>query len=151
MAPFGGADARVATNPFSIAVPTGNDFPSAVLSDGAPMSLDFATSIVANGKLQVAANKDEDVAEGLVIDEHGQSSSNPRYPAGWSAEHPPPKRPDGNRGEMSGAILPFGMHKGSGIGIMCEMLAGALGGGFTVRDGGVAERSSQEEPQPRGR
>ena len=49
VAPYGGADARVATNPFSVAVPTGPDFPSAVLGDGKPMSLDFATSIVANG------------------------------------------------------------------------------------------------------
>ena len=77
---------------------------------------------------------------------------------------------------MSGAILPFvrahccrvpflppagpsalwltrgwlgwqGMHKGSGIGVMCEMLAGALGGGYTVRPGGLGE----DEPSPRAR
>ena len=40
-----------------------------------------------------------------------------------------------------------GMHKGSGIGVMCEMLAGALGGGYTVRPGGLGE----DEPSPRAR
>ena len=40
--------------------------PSSVLGGGKPLSLDFATSIVANGKLQVAANRGEQVAEGLV-------------------------------------------------------------------------------------
>ena len=39
------------------------------------------------------------------------------------------------------------MHKGSGIGVMCEMLAGALGGGYTVRPGGLGE----DEPSPRAR
>ena len=148
VAPYGGSDARMSTNPFSIAVPTGDGFPSEALCGRKPMSLDFATSIVANGKLQAAANKKVEVARGLIIDENGQSTTDPRYPTGFGGFQPGSDVPASKiTGEFPGAILPFGLHKGAGLGFMCEILAGAVGGGWTMPPGGIPDT----EPEPRGR
>ena len=55
VAPFGGRDRRLSTNPISIGIPVdGSD----------PVILDVTTSTVAEGKLMVAANKGEHVPEG---------------------------------------------------------------------------------------
>ena len=55
VAPFGGSDRRLSTNPISIGVPVaGRD----------PVVLDVTTSMVAEGKLMVAVNKGEQVPEG---------------------------------------------------------------------------------------
>ena len=172
VAPYGGSDARMSTNPFSIAVPTGDEFPSETLCGRKPMSLDFATSIVANGKLQAAANKQVEVSHGLLIDENGQSTTDPRYPTGFGGFQPGSDIPESKiTGEFPGAILPFGMHKGAGLGklrlrvpavlpvlpshwfqsclagFMCEILAGAVGGGWTMPPGGIPDT----EPEPRNR
>jgi uncharacterized oxidoreductase len=106
VAPWGGRDARFGTNPCCIGVP---------LDGEPPFILDFATSAVAQGKLRVAHNKSEAVKEGLLIDDQGRATADPRY-----AVIPP-----------FGAIMPFGEHKGYGLAIACELLAGALCGGGT--------------------
>ena len=62
VAPHGGADARFGTNPFCAGVP---------LAGRPPVILDFATSVIAQGKTRVAHNKGEPVPEGCVIDDHG--------------------------------------------------------------------------------
>ncbi|HSW07623.1 malate/lactate/ureidoglycolate dehydrogenase [Aquabacterium sp.] len=108
VAPHGGADARFGTNPFCAGVPlTGRD----------PVILDFATSMIAQGKTRVAHNKGEQVAADCLIDEHGQPTRDPRY-----AVVPP-----------FGALLTFGGHKGFGMALMCELLGGALAAGATQR------------------
>ena len=106
VAAHGGADARFGTNPLCIGIP---------LPGEAPFLLDMATSAVAQGKMRVAHNKGEKVAPGLLIDERGHPSDDPRY-----AVVPP-----------LGAILPFGGHKGYGVALACELLGGALSGGGT--------------------
>ncbi len=106
VAAYGGADARFGTNPLCIGIP---------LPGEAPFLLDMATSAVAQGKMRVAHNKGEKVAPGLLIDERGHPTQDPRY-----AVLPP-----------LGAILPFGGHKGYGIALACELLGGALSGGGT--------------------
>jgi uncharacterized oxidoreductase len=106
VAPWGGRDARFGTNPCCIGVP---------LPGEPPFVLDFATSAVAQGKLRVAHNKGVAVKEGLLIDDEGHSTTDARY-----AVIPP-----------FGAIMPFGEHKGYGLAIACELLAGALCGGGT--------------------
>ncbi len=69
VAPFGGTDRRLSTNPISIGVPvTGAD----------PVILDVTTSTVAEGKLMVALNKGEHVPEGWIIDKHGQPTTDPQ-------------------------------------------------------------------------
>jgi LDH2 family malate/lactate/ureidoglycolate dehydrogenase len=80
-----------------------------------PFLLDMATSAVAQGKMRVAHNKRDKVAAGLLIDDRGNPTDDPRY-----AVVPP-----------LGAILPFGGHKGYGVALACELLGGALSGGGT--------------------
>lgn len=110
VAPFAGADARLHTNPVAIGVPR----PGAE-----PLILDFATSRVAQGKMRIAMNRGIPVPEGYLIDAEGRPSTDPRvvYDA------------------PLGALLPFGEHKGSGLGLMCDILAGALTGGGTLHPG----------------
>lgn len=110
VAPFGGSDARFGTNPFCVGVPAG---------DGAPIVLDMATSRIAMGKARVAKNKGEQVSEGCLIDAAGYPTRNP------SVVFDAP----------TGALLPFGEHKGSGLALMCELLGAALTGGITIPPG----------------
>ncbi|MFN0186875.1 MAG: malate/lactate/ureidoglycolate dehydrogenase [Aquabacterium sp.] len=109
VAPHGGRDARFGTNPVCIGVP---------LPGREPVILDFATSAVAQGKTRVAYNKGEAVAEGCLLDDQGQPSTDPR----WSVVPP------------FGALLTFGTHKGYGLALACELLGGALAAGMTQRD-----------------
>jgi uncharacterized oxidoreductase len=111
VAPHGGLDARVSTNPFCVAVP---DEPH-------PLVLDYATASIALGKTRVAVEAGERVAPGRLIDAHGAPTDDPSVM--WN----PP----------FGAILPFGEHKGWALSIMCEVLGGALAGG-SVQDGATA-------------
>jgi hydroxycarboxylate dehydrogenase B len=104
VAPFGGSDGRMHTNPICIAVPAGDGRP--------PVILDFATSRVAVGKLRVAYNERRPVRPGILVD----------------AATVPTTDPAVMFKEPLGALLSFGEHKGSGLGLMCELLAGALTG-----------------------
>ena len=102
VAPFGGSDRRLSTNPITIGVP---------LVDAEPIILDVTTSMVAEGKLFVASNKGEQVPPGWIIDRQGQPTTDPKafY--------------DG------GALLTVGAHKGSGLSIVVDLLAGAISTG----------------------
>ena len=73
VAPYGGADARFGTNPFCAGVP---------FRGREPVILDFATSMIAQGKTRVANNKGELVAPGCLIDDHGRPTREPRYQRG---------------------------------------------------------------------
>ena len=106
VAPYAGRDARFGTNPVCIGIP---------LPGEQPFLLDMATAAVAQGKMRVAHNKREKVAPGLLIDDQGRPTDDPRY-----AVVPP-----------LGAILAFGGHKGYGLAVACELLGGALTGGGT--------------------
>jgi uncharacterized oxidoreductase len=106
VAPWGGRDARFGTNPVCIGIPRPN---------GEPFLLDFATSRIAQGKTRVAHNQGKQLEPGIVIDDKGDPTTNPRY-----SVIPP-----------FGAIMPFGEHKGSGLALACELLGGALTGGGT--------------------
>ena len=108
VAPFGGRDARVGTNPFCVGIPR---------PGGEPIVLDFATSKIAQGKTRVAYNKGVAVEPGTLIDSRGEPTVEPRYAVV----------------EPLGALLPFGEHKGAGLALICELLGGALAGGATGR------------------
>lgn len=103
VAPHGGSDRRLSANPIAAGVP---------MRGRPPAILDIATSVVAEGKLQVWRNKGEKIPPGLVLDGAGRATTDP---AAFYADPP-------------GAILPFGGHKGSGLSFFCEVLAGALTG-----------------------
>ena len=106
VAPYGGADARFGTNPVTIGIPIPGE---------PPFILDMATSAVAQGKIRVAHNKREKVSPEWLIDDKGQPTSNPQYGVL----------------EPFGALRTFGLHKGYGLAVVCELLGGALTGGGT--------------------
>lgn len=110
VAPFGGSDARLITNPIAVGLP-GRDGPTCIL--------DMATSTIALGKARVARNKGVSVPEGCIIDEAGRETTDPTPLVD----------------EKKGALKAFGLHKGSGLAVMCEMLGGALTGGITIQPG----------------
>ena len=119
VAPHGGSDARFGTNPFCAGMP---------LPGRAPVILDFATSVIAQGKTRVAMNQGDTVPEGCLIDDQGRPSQDPRYTV------VPP----------FGALLTFGgalgAHKGYGLALMCELLGGALAAGMTQRTADSSKR-----------
>ena len=102
VAPFGGIDRRLSANPFAAGVPTGT---------GAPLILDMSACTIAEGKIRVALNKGVPVPDGCLIDAQGNPTNDP---AAFYSE--------------PGAILPIAQHKGSGLSMIIEMLAGALTG-----------------------
>lgn len=104
-APFGAGEARLGTNPFVTAVPGPN---------GEPMVLDMATTTIAAGKARVARNKGIAVPAESLIDPEGNPTTDPR----------------GFIDDKTGALLTFGRHKGSGLAVMCEIMAGAVAGGM---------------------
>jgi uncharacterized oxidoreductase len=115
VSPFRGSDARFGTNPFCVAVPSQKGRP--------PILLDFATSVVALGKVRVARNRRERVQEGALIDAQGRPTTDPTV----------------MYAEPQGALLPFGLHKGYGLAFLCELLAGAMTGGGTLSTVPVAK------------
>jgi len=117
VAPWGGADARFATNPIAISIPAGGGKPAVIL--------DFATSKVALGKVRVAMNKGEKMEDGMLIDSRGAATTDPATMFG----------------DAMGAILPMGDHKGSGLALIAELFAGAFCGGGTIHDGNPRDRS----------
>ena len=121
VAPFGGTERRMSTNPLCIGVP---------MPEGPPLVLDCATSIVAEGKMLVALNGGKPLPEGAIIERDGTLTTDPNAVYGIKdGSQPLDHRPG------SGAIRAMGEHKGSGISIMCELLAGALTGGGCAREG----------------
>ena len=106
VAPYAGADARFGTNPVTIGIP---------LPGEPPFILDMATSAVAQGKIRVAHNKREQVSPEWLIDDQGNPTADPRYGVI----------------EPFGALRTFGLYKGYGLAVVCELLGGALTGGGT--------------------
>ena len=118
VAPFGGLDRRFSTNPVCIAIPMEPGQP--------PLLLDFATSVVAEGKVLVASNGGKPLPDGALIGPDGKHSTDPATLYGPLTQGGPR-----SAGNGPGAIRAFGEHKGSGIAFMCEILAGVLTGGGT--------------------
>src|SRR5579859_1156410 len=108
-APFGGAARALGTNPISIGIPGG---------DQPDLLVDFATTSIAEGKVQVARAKGVPLPPGCIIDKNGNPSTNPAdlY--------------DG------GMLLPFGGHKGYGLAMVVELLGSALAPGEKYNKGG---------------
>lgn len=98
--PFGGASGALGTNPLAVGVPTGDDV---------PFVLDFATSVVAGGKVMVAESLGVDLPEGSIVDKDGNPSVDPS---------------DVRKG---GGLLAFGKHKGYAMSILTCLLGGLSG------------------------
>ena len=114
VAPFGTADRRMSTSPFCIGVP---------MTDTPPMILDFATSMVAEGKAMVAAAGGPVLPQGALIGADGLPTTDPVALYGRTVHDAAPDPAIGD-----GALAVFGAHKGSGLNFMIELLAGALTG-----------------------
>jgi uncharacterized oxidoreductase len=114
VAPYGGVDRRFSTAPYCVGIPRpGQD----------PLVLDFATSIVAEGKVLVASQGGKKIPEGALIGPDGTPSNDPHLLYGDYTPTGPR-----NHAQGTGAIQAFGDHKGSGLAFMCEMLGGSLSG-----------------------
>ena len=103
VAPFGGCQAMLGTNPIAVAAPGG---------DRPDFALDMSTSITSRGWLRLAAEDNAPIPEDWAVTKDGAPARTPRE-------------------AMAGILLPFGGYKGSGISMMVDLIAGILtGAGF---------------------
>lgn len=100
MAPWGGVDPYLGTNPYTFAAPAGRF---------APVILDMASSVVARGKIILAASSGEQIPPGWAIDKDGVETRDAQA-------------------ALEGSVLPFGGPKGYGIAMMVDMMAGIMTG-----------------------
>ena len=100
MAPWGGVDRLLSTNPLAIAIPTGEE---------PPIVLDMATTVVSYGRIKLAAQRGETMPVGWMVDEKGEPLTDP------------------NRSD-EGFLLPIGGYKGYGLNFVLGSLAGVLNG-----------------------
>ena len=111
-APYGGSAAVLGTNPVSFSIPN---------PAGPPVTLDFATSAIAAGKIKAAKAKHEPLPPGAILDSQGRPSTDPQafFEGGF--------------------LLPFGGHKGYALAVIAELLSGPLAGADAYP--GVVSRS----------
>lgn len=105
IAPWGGAEALLGSNPWSIAYPT----------RGEPLVVDIANGVVIAGKLRAAEQRGETIPLGWALDQDGRPTQDPA--AG-----------------LAGSLLPFGGAKGAGLTLAWEVLASVLTGASFSRD-----------------
>jgi LDH2 family malate/lactate/ureidoglycolate dehydrogenase len=101
MAPWGGVDLLLGTNPLAIGIPNGGD---------APVVLDIATTVVSYGTVKNYVLQGKPMPEGWMID---RSTGTPLTDPTRTA---------------SGVLLPIGGYKGAGLALMLGLLAGTLNG-----------------------
>jgi uncharacterized oxidoreductase len=109
VAPYGGREPRMLTNPYCCAIPR---------KSGDHVVLDFATSAIAIGKLRVAYMKGDKVQATALVGADGKPTDDPKTFF---------------EGQARSLLLPFGLHKGGGMQILCELLGGALAGQWTMQ------------------
>lgn len=100
MAPFGGKEKMLGTNPFSIVIPCG---------DGDPIIVDMATSVVAKSKFKEYKEQNKPLPEGWALNTDGKPTTDP------------------DEG-MAGLVLPMAGFKGYGIAMMIDILSGVISG-----------------------
>ncbi|MFG6567454.1 Ldh family oxidoreductase [Sulfitobacter sp. 1A13679] len=103
VAPSGGTDPLMGTNPFAFGWPR---------EGGDPYVFDFATSVAARGEIELHRRAGTPLPEGWAIAPDGSPTTDPEA-------------------ALAGAMLPFGGHKGSAISTMIELLAGVMIGDLT--------------------
>ncbi len=100
MAAWGGAAPVLGTNPICIAIPTGGDV---------DIVLDMASSVVARGKIRLAASKGERIPLGWALDAEGRPTDDPKA-------------------ALDGTLVPIGGPKGYGLALIIDVLSGVLSG-----------------------
>lgn len=114
--PFGGTTPTYATNPFAAAFPGAGD----------PIVLDMATSVVAGGKLRLAAKKGAPIPPDWALDREGVPTTDP------------------NEAIFHGFMQRAGGYKGFGLATVVEVLSGVLSGGLFGSDVPAMKRFGQE-------
>jgi len=112
VAPPGGLEPRLGTNPLCAAVPTSDE----------AVVLDFGTSVVAEGKVRVYHINQRPVPEGWLLDPQGKPTTDPSV----------------LYNQPLGSILPMGgtqAYKGFGLSLVLDMLSGGLSGGCSSHPG----------------
>jgi LDH2 family malate/lactate/ureidoglycolate dehydrogenase len=117
MAPFGGRERFLGTNPFAIGIPAG---------DSAPLIFDASSSVAARGKIIAAALKKQPIPPGWALDPEGVPTT------------------DANQA-LLGAVLPFGGAKGSAISFIIDILSGTLTGASYGRHLNTLENLKAEQ------
>jgi LDH2 family malate/lactate/ureidoglycolate dehydrogenase len=103
MAPWGGVDPSIGTNPFSYGIPAGRH---------SPIIIDMATSVVARGKIILAAREGKPIPEGWALDSDGWPTTDAQK-------------------ALEGTVLPTGEHKGYALSLLLDIMSGVLtGAGF---------------------
>ncbi len=106
MAPFGGRERFLGTNPLAFGIPAGAE---------PPLVFDASTSVVARGKIIVAAQTGASIPEGWAVDPQGRPTTDAHA-------------------ALAGAVLPFGGPKGSALSFIIDILCGVLtGAAFATR------------------
>lgn len=100
IAPWGGSDARLGNSPMGFGVPN---------PGGAPFLLDMAMSVVARAKIRNAMKRGEAIPETWATDKGGRATADPTQ-------------------ALDGFLLPIGGHKGYGLALLVDLLAGLLSG-----------------------
>jgi LDH2 family malate/lactate/ureidoglycolate dehydrogenase len=98
--PTGGREPRLGTNPVAFGFP---------VNDGPPLIVDLATSMVARGKVILAAREKKQIPKGWAVDENGMDTTDPSA-------------------ALKGAMLPVGGAKGYALACAIEMFCGVLSG-----------------------
>lgn len=105
--PFGGKFPTLGTNPHSWGFPTMN-------AVGYPVVIDWATSEIAMGKVEQYKRENKKLEAPFGVDENGQPTDDP-----FAVK----------------ALLPFGRHKGYGLGLLNELFGAAIGGSLPTLRG----------------
>ena len=119
VAPPGGTEPRLGTNPMAMGVPHGVE----------PVVLDFSTSATAEGKVRVKSIAGEECPSGWLLDSEGE----------------PTVDPNSLYAEPPGTILPMGgdqAYKGFGLALMIDIFAGALSGGLVARESPITPKGN---------
>jgi len=117
LSPFGGRDRLLGNNPFGFAAPR---------RTGAPFILDMAQSVAARGKMRKLRDAGEEMPLGWALDSNGEPTTDPQ--AG-----------------LDGFIQFIGGHKGYGLSLMVDILAGLMSGGRFLDD--IGDMWAETEPQ----
>ncbi len=107
IAPYGGTTPTFGNNPFSIAIPTGLEF---------PIVLDIATSNVAFGKIFQARQMGQKIPLNWALDKQGRPTDDPEV------------------AYQAALLQGIGGHKGYGISVVIDILTGILTGALFARD-----------------
>jgi LDH2 family malate/lactate/ureidoglycolate dehydrogenase len=118
IAPSGGTTPSFGNDPISIAIPAGEEH---------PIVLDIAMSVVAFGKILLAQKRGTSIPTGWAIGPQGEPIEDPE------------------RVFPGGSLLPFGGHKGYGLAVVMEVLAGVLTGAAFGLDVPYADEPSVHE------